>query len=117
MAVQKVSGLMVQSIGQCLATFWLPKSLTHFMVCINSMVFPGSARGKEPTFQCRRHKKWEDPLSEGWQLTPVFLPGEFHGQRSLAGYSPQGHKESDTTEVTGHAGTHGAGRFLPCPKG
>ena len=33
-----------------------------------------------------------------WQLTPVFLPGEFHGQRSLAGYSPWGHKESDTTE-------------------
>ena len=30
--------------------------------------------------------------------TPVFLPGESHGQRSLAGYSPQGHKESDTTE-------------------
>ena len=33
-----------------------------------------------------------------WQLTPVFLPGEFHGQRSLAEYSPWGHKESDTTE-------------------
>ena len=30
--------------------------------------------------------------------TPVFLPGEFHGQRSLATYSLQGHKESDTTE-------------------
>ena len=30
--------------------------------------------------------------------SPVFLPGEFHGQRSLAGYSPRGHKESDTTE-------------------
>ena len=28
-----------------------------------------------------------------WQLTPVFLPGEFHGQRSLAGHSPWGHKE------------------------
>ena len=33
-----------------------------------------------------------------WQPTPVFLPGEFHGQRSLAGYSPWGCKESDTTE-------------------
>ena len=34
-----------------------------------------------------------------WQPTPVFLPGESHGQRSLAGYSPSwGHKESDTTE-------------------
>ena len=33
-----------------------------------------------------------------WQPTLVFLPGEFHGQRSLAGYSPWGCKESDTTE-------------------
>ena len=33
-----------------------------------------------------------------WQPTPVFLPGEFHGQTSLAGYSPWGCKESDTTE-------------------
>ena len=32
-----------------------------------------------------------------WQPTPVFLPGKSHGQRSLAGYSPLGHKESDTT--------------------
>ena len=30
-----------------------------------------------------------------WQPTPVFLPGEFHGQRRLEGYSPWGHKESD----------------------
>jgi len=34
--------------------------------------------------------------------TPVFLPGESHGQRSLAGYSPWGRKESDRTEVTWH---------------
>ena len=33
-----------------------------------------------------------------WLPTPVFLPGEFHEQRSLVGYSPWGHKESDTTE-------------------
>ena len=32
----------------------------------------------------------------------VFLPGESHGQRSLAGYSPWDHKESDTTEATSH---------------
>ena len=37
-----------------------------------------------------------------WQPTPVFLPGEFLGQRSLAGYSPQGHKEWDTTERVTH---------------
>jgi len=32
-----------------------------------------------------------------WLPTPVFLPGEFHGQRSLVDYSPWGHKESDMT--------------------
>ena len=35
-----------------------------------------------------------------WQPTPVFLPGEFHGQRSLEGYSPWGLKELDMTEET-----------------
>ena len=39
----------------------------------------------------------EDPL-EKWERTPVFLPGEPHGQRRLAGCSPQGHQESDMTE-------------------
>ena len=33
-----------------------------------------------------------------WQPTPVFLPEKSHGQRSLAGYSPRGHRESDITE-------------------
>ena len=44
----------------------------------------------------------EDSLEKGmpWQPTPVFLPGEFHGQRSLVGSSPWGHKESDMTEGT-----------------
>ena len=37
------------------------------------------------------------PWRREWQPTPVFLPREFHGQRSLVGYSPWGHKESDTT--------------------
>ena len=36
--------------------------------------------------------------SKKWQPTPVFLPGKSHGQRSLAGYSPWGCKELDTTE-------------------
>ena len=40
----------------------------------------------------------EDPLEKGMETTPVFLPGEFHGQRSLVGYSPGGLKESDMTE-------------------
>ena len=49
----------------------------------------------------------EDPLRRVWQPTPALLPGIFwrflgksHGQRSLVGYSPQGCKESHTTEVT-----------------
>ena len=40
----------------------------------------------------------EDPWRRKWQPTPVFLPGESHGQRSLVGYSPWGHKELDTSE-------------------
>ena len=39
------------------------------------------------------------PWRRAWQPTPVFLPGESHGQRSLAGYSPWGRKESDTAEA------------------
>ena len=42
---------------------------------------------------------WEDPLEKKWPPTPVFLPGESHGWRSLVGYTVQGvSKESDTTE-------------------
>ena len=42
------------------------------------------------------------PWWRKWQLTPVFLPQETHGQRSLAGYGPWGRKESDMTEATEH---------------
>ena len=38
------------------------------------------------------------PSRRKWQPTPVFLPGKSHGQRSLVGYSPWGHRESDTPE-------------------
>ena len=61
---------------------------------------------------CRRHgiDPWvrKIPWSRKWQPTPVFLLGKPHGQRSLAGYSPQGHKESDMTEqlsMNGHMPT------------
>ena len=40
----------------------------------------------------------EDPLEKEWQLVPVFLPRESHGQRSLADWSSWGGKELDTTE-------------------
>ena len=61
--------------------------------------------GKGFTCQFRRLKRhrfnlWvrSIPWSRKWQPTPVFLPGEFHGQRRLADYNPWGHKESDMTE-------------------
>ena len=41
---------------------------------------------------------WEDPTEKGMTTRSVFLPRESHGQRSLVGYSPWGHKKSDTTE-------------------
>ena len=40
----------------------------------------------------------EDPWSIKWQSTPVFLPGNFHGQRTLVGYSLWRRKKSDSTE-------------------
>ena len=67
-----------------------------------SRVFPGGSDSKESACNA------EDPGSipgvrkipwrKEWLLTPVFLPGEFHGQWSLAGYSPWGPKELDMTE-------------------
>ena len=42
------------------------------------------------------------PWKRLWQPTPLFLPGKFHGERSLAGYSPWDHKELDTTEQVTH---------------
>ena len=67
--------------------------------------FPGDTSGKGSACQRRRHKRcgfhpWvrKIPWSRKWQPTPVFLPGEFHGQRSLAGYSPWGRKVLATTE-------------------
>ena len=47
------------------------------------------------------------PWRRAWQFTLVFLSGESHGQRSLAGCGPQGHKELDMTEVTENECTHG----------
>ena len=64
--------------------------------------FPGGSDGNSICLQCGR--PGFDPCVEKilwrrkWQPTPVFLPGKYHGQRSLAGYSPWDHKESDMTE-------------------
>ena len=64
--------------------------------------FPGGANGKEPACQCRRcgFDPWAGkiPWRRALQSTPVLLPGESHGQRILASYSPWSRKELDTTE-------------------
>ena len=67
--------------------------------------FPRWHTGKESTCQYRRCKRcgfdpWVGKIlwSGKWQPTTVFSSAEFHGQRSLAGYSLWGHKESDVTE-------------------
>ena len=66
--------------------------------------FPGGTSGKDPACQRRRHKRHEFnpgvgriPWRRAWQPTPVFLPGESHGQRGLVGYSPWGCKQLDMT--------------------
>ena len=67
----------------------------------------GGASSKEPARQSRRlERRGFDPWfgkihwRRKWQPIPVFLPWESHGQRNLAGYSPWGHTELDTTEAT-----------------
>ena len=71
----------------------------------NDWDFPGDSSGKEPTCQLKRHKRhgfspWvrKIPWRRAWQPTPVVTPGESHGQRSLAGFSPWGRKESHKNE-------------------
>ena len=58
--------------------------------------------GKESACQCRRCRfspsVGQMPWRREWQPTPLFLPGKSHEQRGLAGYSPWGPKESDTTK-------------------
>ena len=77
---------------------------------LHSMGLPGGASGKEPACQCKRHKRlwlhsWvgKMPWRRAQQPTPVFLPGESRGQKSLLDYSPLGHRESDTPEATWHS--------------
>ena len=57
---------------------------------------------------------WKDPWRRAWKPTPVFLPGAFHGQRSLEGYSSWCCKEWDATEATSHARMQGKLVHLKC---
>ena len=68
-----------------------PKIMKYLL----QLAFPGGASGKEPACQCRRCKRYgfnpwvrKIPWNRKWKPTPIFLPGKFHGQWSLVGYSP-----------------------------
>ena len=87
-----------------------PLATTDFLLLPCSFLdFPSGTGGKESTRQCRRHKRpsvqsldQEDALEEGIGHSPLQYSclENPHGQRNLAGYSPWGLKELDTTEVT-----------------
>ena len=68
--------------------------LAYLLKIMSSRGLPGGTSVKEPACKCRRHKRhgfnpWvgKIPWRRKWQLTPVFLPGKSHGQKSLVGYS------------------------------
>ena len=74
----------------------------EFLKGWNSVGLPRWLSGKESACPCRRSRfdlrSGNIPWRRKLQPTPVFLPGESHGQICLAGYSPQGHKELYTTQ-------------------
>ena len=97
--------ILVSSV--CMPSSWTAglydSSISSFLKNLHTVLgFPGGSDGKSVCLQCRRpgFDPWvgKIPWRRKWQPTPLLLPGKSHGQRSLVGYSPWGHKESDTTE-------------------
>ena len=90
--------------------------VTYLFVCFQCL--PRWLSGKESACQCRRcgFSPWvrKIPWRRKWQPTSLFLTGKFHGQRSLAGYNPCGHKELDTTEHTCQPKNHAPALPLVC---
>ena len=106
-----------------LGLLWVMNELIHLKKLkwrIPILGLPRWYSGKESVCQCKRYNRcgfnpWAGkiPWSKKWQPTPVFLPGKFHGWRSLAGYSSRGHKQLD---MTGHACTQANLAVLDGPK-
>ena len=88
--------------------------LRHLIPLTRPVELPRWLSGKESACQCRRHRRcgldpWigKIPWRREWQPTLVFLPGKFHKQRNLVGYSPGGHTASEMT-----MSTHALSQFL-----
>ena len=89
-SLQKFPYICIKLIIEFSSQTWLPISVRV------------SQRSRMNTMYILRKIPWR----RTWQPTPVFLPGESHGQRSLVGYNPWGHKESVMTEQLTHTHTH-----------
>ena len=89
-SLQKFLYICIKLIIEFSSQTWLPISVRV------------SQRSRMNTMYILRKILWR----RAWQPTPVFLPGESHGQRSLVGYNPWGHKESVMTEQLTHTHTH-----------
>ena len=98
-------------MGDCRTRQWEELGCAVVPVEGSPIFFAGEAAGAEAPWWLRRKESAcqyrrcgfnpgirKIPGRRVWLPTPVVLPGEFHGQKRLVGYSPWGHKESDTTE-------------------
>ena len=91
----------VQSMGlQRVRQDWATFTFTFSLLLVRHTSQVALVVKKKSCHQCRRCRRWEFNPWVGKGTHFIFLPGESHGQRSLLGYSPWDHKESDTTEVT-----------------
>ena len=89
----------------CVCVCLLSLACAFTCVCTERMDFPAGQTVKNlPPVQETQVQSLgqEDPLEESMQPAPVCLPGKSHGQRSLVGYSPCSHTESDMTEKLTH---------------
>ena len=98
--------LAVQELSRVLQHYnskaWILLFLSLFMVQFSHLYMTRGKPWESVCLQCGRPGfnpgVGKIPWRRKWQPTPVLLPGKFHGLRILAGYSPGGHKESETTE-------------------
>ena len=98
--------MQVQSLGQEDSTE--EEMATHCSILAWEIPWTEEPGGLQSMGSLRVGHDWATSLSlftfmhwrRQWQPTPVLLPGKSHGQRSLLGFSPQGHKEWDMTRAT-----------------